>query len=243
MESFDHFLDPKTINLLAPFGIDNHLFYVNEEIIINTWLVLGILLTIVLVLRFYLRKKKSIGRALAISLVNSFIDLTTETLGGFYYSHTAFVATVFLFILLCNCVGVIPGTEEPTSDLNTTVALAVIAFLYKEVYAIKEHGLLEYLKEFTHPFAVMLPLNIIGHLSKIVSLSFRLFGNIFGGAIISTIYKGMLSTSIIYQIAGLISGVNLIVLLFFGIFEGVIQAFVFSMLTLTYLSIAIQTEE
>lgn len=243
MESFDHLLNPHLTNLLAPFGIDNPWFYVNGEIILNTWYVLVLILTISLVLRYYLTKKNSIGRSIAISLVNAFVDLTTETLGGFYYGHTAFVATVFIFILLCNCIGVVPGTDEPTRDLNTTVSLGVIAFLYKEYFAIKTHGFLGYLKEFTHPFAVMLPLNLIGHLSKIVSLSFRLFGNIFGGAIISTIYKGVITASLFTQILGLISGVNLLVLLFFGVFEGVIQAFVFSMLTLTYLSIAIQTEE
>lgn len=243
MESFDHLLDPKTINLLAPFGIDNKLFYVNEEIILNTWLVLLIILVLALVLRFYLTKKKSAGRWIALTIVQSFIDLTSETLGGFYYGHTAFIASIFIFILICNCVAVIPGTDEPTRDLNTTLSLGAIAFLYKEYFAIKTHGFLGYLSEFTHPFAVMLPLNVIGHLSKVISLSFRLFGNIFGGAIISTIYKGFITSSVIYQFLGIVSGVNLIVLLFFGVFEGIIQAFVFAMLSLTYLSIAIQGEE
>ncbi|MGE0009196.1 MAG: F0F1 ATP synthase subunit A [Candidatus Babeliales bacterium] len=243
MESFDHLLDPKTINLLAPFGIDNKLFYVNEEIILNTWLVLFIILLLVLVLRYYTRKKRSIGRSIAISIVSAFIDLTTETLGAFHYNHTVFIGSIFIFILICNCIVVIPGADEPTRDLNTTIALGAISFLYKEYFSIKAHGFLGYLKEFTHPFAVMFPLNVIGHLSKVVSLSFRLFGNIFGGAIISTIYKGFITSSIIYQLAGLFSGLNLIVLLFFGIFEGLIQAFVFAMLSLTYLSIALQGEE
>ncbi len=243
MESFDHLLDPQTINLLAPFGIDNKWFHVNEEIIINTWLVLIIILVLVLALRYYVRKKGSVGRSIAISIVQSFIDLTSETLGGFYYGHTTFIAAIFIFILMCNCVAVLPGADEPTRDLNTTLALGLTAFLYKEYYAIKTHGFLGYLKEFTHPFIVMMPLNIIGHLSKVISLSFRLFGNIFGGAIISTIYKGFITSSFIFQLIGLFSGLNLVVLLFFGIFEGIIQAFVFAMLSLTYLSIALSGEE
>ncbi len=243
MESLDHLLSPETINLLAPFGIDNPLFYINKLIIVNTWLVLIILLVLVLVMRYYLTKKESMIRSIALSIVTAFSDLTTETLGAFYYKHTVFVASIFIFILLCNCIAILPWTDEPTRDLNTALALGVIAFLYKEVYAIKTHGILGYLKEFTHPFVIMLPLNVIGHLSKVISLSFRLFGNIFGGAIITTIYKGVISLSFLTQIIGLISGMNLIVLLFFGVFEGIIQAFVFSMLSLTYLSIAIQTEE
>lgn len=243
MESFDHLLSPETINLLAPFGIDNPLFYVNKVIIFNTWLVLGILLLLVLVMRYYLTKKESMIRTLALSIVSAFSDFTTDALGQFYYHHTVFIASIFIFILFCNCIGILPLADEPTRDINTALSLGAIAFLYKEIYAIKTHGFLGYLKEFTHPFAVMLPLNVIGHLSKVISLSFRLFGNIFGGAIITAIYKGFLNTfGLISQLAGLFSGFNLIVLLFFGIFEGVIQAFVFAMLALTYLSIAIHTE-
>lgn len=242
MESFDHLLDPHQVNLLAPFGIDSKLFYVNAEIIFNTWLVLAILLSIVVVLRYYLTKKNSMGRSIALTIVNSFIDLTTDTLNGFYYNHTVFIASLFIFILLCNCVAVLPFADEPTHDLNTTIALGVIAFCYKEYFAIKTHGFGGYIQEFTHPFAIMLPLNVIGHVSKIISLSFRLFGNIFGGAIIMAIYKSFLSLSWLLQIVGIVSGLNLIVLVFFGVFEGMIQAFVFSMLSLTYLSIAIQTE-
>lgn len=241
MESFEG-LEPHSINLLASFGIDHPLLYVNTDTIINTWLVLGVLLVVVLIMRYFLLKKKSIGRFIATSFISSFIDLTTETLGSFFYNHTAFITSIFTFILLCNCIGVIPWAEEPTRDLNTPVALGIISFIYKEVYAIKIHGFMGYLKEFTHPFFVMLPLNIIGHLSKVVSLSFRLFGNIFGGSIISTVWKTLISSSAFAQLFGLISGINLLVLLFFGVFEGVIQAFVFSMLALTYLSIAINPE-
>lgn len=89
----------------------------------------------------------------------------------------------------------------------------------------------------------MLPLNIVGKLSSIVSLSFRLFGNIFGGCIILHLYNQLLSQSAILQTAGLFSGANVAMLFIFTIFEGLMQAFVFAMLALTYLSMEITPEE
>ena len=88
----------------------------------------------------------------------------------------------------------------------------------------------------------MLPLNIVGKIATVVSLSFRLFGNIFGGFIIATIYLKLIEGSILAETIGMFSGVALVITLFFGLFEGFLQAFVFSMLTLTYLSIALQGE-
>lgn len=99
------------------------------------------------------------------------------------------------------------------------------------------------MKEFFHPFFVMFPLNLISHFSKIISISFRLFGNIFGGSIITQIYTSAISVSFFAELFGLFSGINFLVLSFFILFEGLIQAFVFTMLTLTYLAIAVQSEE
>ena len=93
------------------------------------------------------------------------------------------------------------------------------------------------------PFFVMFPLNVVGTLTLIISLSFRLFGNIFGGFIISSLYTKMISGSVLLQILALITGCNIAIMIIFGVFEGIIQAFVFSMLTLTYLSIEIISDD
>ena len=132
--------------------------------------------------------------------------------------------------------------DEPTKDLNTTLALGIISFLYIQIYTVKAHGFKEYLKEYLTPFFLMLPLNIIGKLATIVSISFRLFGNIFGGSIISHIYLHAIQGSLLLETLGLTLGINLAILIFFGLFEGFLQAFVFAMLSLTYLSIALQGE-
>lgn len=229
-------------NPLAVFDLDYSFLKINANTILNTWFILVLLTILLCVCRYFLKKKRSIIRYLVISGVTSFMDLVGQTLGSFVYQHFALIFSLFLFILTCNCIAVIPWTTEPTQDLNTTLALGLISFFYKDIYAIKKHGFLGYFKEFLMPFFVMFPVNVIGHFSKIISISFRLFGNIFGGSIIMGLYHNFIDGSIPLELFGLVSGLNFVILIFFGIFEGLIQAFVFSILTLTYLSLALQEE-
>lgn len=227
---------------LQTFGFENPFWNIEKTTVIHTWAALAALVTLCLLGRYFLTKKKSVGRYLAISFCESFVDLVDQTLGTFSYSHFVMVTGIFSFILLCNWIALIPAIEEPTSNLNTTLALGIVVFAYKEFYAIKINGIKAYINEFMHPFFVMFPLNVIGHFSKIISMSFRLYGNIFGGYIITDIYATFLSQSIWWQLIGLFSGLNIVMLIFFTLFEGLIQAFVFAMLSLTYLAIAIQEE-
>ena len=154
--------------------------------------------------------------------------------------HFSFTTALFVFILFCNLITTfIPWLHEPTADLNTTLALGITQFIYVQASAINAHGMLEYFRELATPW-FLLPLHITGKLAQIISISFRLFGNIFGGTIIVQILQ-MLKSGVWYlESATLLTGLNLVVALFFGIFEGLIQAFVFYMLTLTYLAIGIQ---
>ncbi len=230
-------------NPLGYFGIDNEMLKINAVTLINTWAVLLILLISILIVRIFVTKKKTLFHFIVKSGIQSFIDLTTQSLGSFSYQHFAFITALFIFIAYCNLIALIPWLEEPTKDLNTAFALGCISFFYKDYYAIKVHGLGSYIKEFFQPFFLTFPLNVVGHFSKIVSISFRLFGNIFGGSVIVHIYNNAIAGSIIFETLGIISGLNLLTTLFFIVFEGTIQAFVFTMLSLTYLAIAIQPEE
>jgi len=128
--------------------------------------------------------------------------------------------------------------EEPTKILNTDLAFALVVFLTAQIYGIRRHGFLGYAKHymgiipakppytwffFLNPFFY---LEVISKLSAVVSHSFRLYGNIFGGAMIVTLVSGL--------VANFLVPVGLYV--FFGLFEGIIQAFVFTMLAVTYIS-------
>lgn len=218
---------------------ENPLFTINSEIVIHTWIIM-ILLALMLACVNFILHHTVIGRFMLLKFVSFFIDLTKQSLGSFVFSHCVFSASLFIFIALCNTASLIPWLDEPTRDLNTTLALGIISFLYIQSVTIKTRGIIPYVKDFFQPFFVMLPLNVVGKLSSIISISFRLFGNIFGGAIITKLYFNAIRGSIILESLGILSGANFIMIAFFTLFEGLLQAFVFAMLTLTYLSIGTQ---
>jgi len=219
--------------------VEHPLLTVNSEIILHTWIIMLLLALALSCVNFFLHHTV-LGRFILMRFVSFFIDLTHQSLGTFVFSHCVFAASLFIFIALCNTAPLIPWLEEPTRDLNTTLALGIISFLYVQAASIKARGIGAYIKDFFKPFFVMLPLNIVGKLSSIVSISFRLFGNIFGGAIITKLYFTFISGSIILETLGLLSGLNFLMIGFFTLFEGLLQAFVFAMLTLTYISLGTQ---
>lgn len=226
---------------LSFLGLNHPFFNVTPDTVIHTWIIILILLVLMVPMRWLIRHTV-IPRFLSLYFFESFADLCTQTLGFFSFNHISFIVTTFIFIFLCNCLSVIPWLEEPTKDINTTLALGIITFIYTQFYAIKSQGAKTYIKEYFSPFFLMFPLHVLGKLATVISMSFRLFGNIFGGHIISSIYHGAIQGSLTAELLGLFTGTNLAIMFFFGLFEGGLQAFVFCMLTLTYLSIAIQVE-
>jgi F-type H+-transporting ATPase subunit a len=174
------------------------------------------------------------GQLLAEWIVDFVDTLCQESLGkNLGRSFTSFISTLFLFLLLCNYSGVF-FFEEPTKDINTPLALGLMGFIISVYQSMKFKGVFGYFKEMImEPIPIiMFPLNLIGELSKIVSISFRLFGNIMGGAVIIVVVS--------WLVGYLILPVGLVA--FFGLFVGTIQAFVFTMLTLAYISNGIDLE-
>lgn len=232
-----------SFNPFSIFGFTDPFWNIHTYTLVYTWVVLGIVVFLTLLVQYGFRKEHDVISFAALSFVKAFKDLCTQTLGSYSLRHTTFILTLFTFILISNVLAVIPGLEEPTSDLNTTLALGITSFCYVQFYGIRAHGIKGYVVEFLEPFFLMLPLNIIGELASVLSMSFRLFGNIFGGLIISHLYLGTIGGTIMWELIGLFTGVNMIIILFLGVFTGVVQAFVFSILSLTYLSLATQSED
>ena len=120
--------------------------------------------------------------------------------------------------------------EEPTKDINTTLGLGVMGFFIAHGTAIKVKGFKQYIKEYFEPMFFLMPLNVVGEVAKVISISFRLFGNIMGGSIIIVVVThlayGLVLPPFLYG--------------FFGLFVGTVQAFVFTMLTLVYISVQIR---
>lgn len=222
------------------FGYENNPFFtINSEIVIHTWIIMLILGLILASIKLFLNHTV-LGRFIVLKVVSFFIDLTQQSLGTFVFSHCVFASSLFIFIALCNTASLIPGLDEPTRDINTTLAVGIISFIYVQAVAIKTRGITSYTKDLFQPFFVMFPLNVIGKLSSIISISFRLFGNIFGGAVITKLYFSSIRGSFFLELFGMFSGINFLIIAFFTLFEGMLQAFVFAILTLTYISISTQ---
>lgn len=142
------------------------------------------------------------------------------------------LATVFLYIFTCNIIGLIPGFYPPTASLNTTLSCALVVVIFTHVIGIKYHGV-KYIKHFLGPVWWMIPLifpiELIGHLARILSLSFRLMGNMMGHELVA---------GILFALAGLFFAPLPIMAL--GIFVALVQAFVFYLLSVMYFTGAIE---
>lgn len=168
-------------------------------------------------------------------------DFVKGMLGPGGERHTPFVGALFLYILLNNLIGLLPGAIAPTSNLNTTVALALVTFCYVQYQGIRVHGIVGRLKHLAGPMPLlaplMVPVELIGELARPLSLSVRLFGNIFGEERVIAILAGLS-----YFVLGFFPVPYQFPMMLFGVFTAVVQALVFSMLTCVYLSLTAAEE-
>jgi F-type H+-transporting ATPase subunit a len=151
--------------------------------------------------------------------------------------YLAIVTTMFVFILTGNLMGLVPGLMSPTSNINVTLGCALTVAVYYHIQGIKEQGIGPYLKHFAAPpgaplfiAPIMLPIEIISHLSRVLSLSLRLFGNIFGEELVILI---------LFSIVPFLVPLPM---MFLGIITASLQAFIFVLLTTIYLGGAVATE-
>ncbi len=142
------------------------------------------------------------------------------------------IATIFLYIAACNLIGLIPGFYPPTASLNTTLSCALTVVIFTHIIGLKYHGI-KYIKHFIGPVwwmvPLILPIELIGHLARILSLSFRLFGNMMGHELV---------LGILFGLAGLFFAPLPIMAL--GIFVAIVQAFVFFLLSIMYFTGALE---
>lgn len=221
------------------------------ESMVNSWYICSIIVIVAFIINRAIRKPQMVPAG-----VQNVIEFIIESLGGLVRStmgnvgngFTWFYGSMFTYILFFNLSGLFwgpniipstPGHKEfpitfmrpPTADLAVTLSLALMTFLMIQGFSIKSKGVLKYLKGFGEPIVFMAPLNIIGELAFPVSLSFRMFGNILGGTIIMGLF---------YNLPWfLLLGIPVALHSYFDIFAGVLQTFVFVMLSMTFVSNAI----
>ena len=209
-----------------------------------TWFIMIILtITCILVTKNFEKIPRKVQNVVEL-LVETIVNLTKQTMGADKARFAPYIGTVLIFLAVSNTIGIV-GIRPPTADVNTTMALAIITFCMINYNAVKANGLRARLKGLTEPMVLLTPINIIGEIATPISLGFRLFGNIVGGLIIMDLFYGMLET-----FSTAIFGANALPIfqlvlplpfhLYFDIFAGVLQSFIFAMLTMVNVSMAME---
>jgi len=156
-----------------------------------------------------------------------------EIIGHHSEGYTAFLMSLLLFILFCNLIGVIPGFESPTAVAVVPLGCAICAFLYYQTQGFKHAGI-AYLKHFAGPMPalaiLMVPIEIISHLARVLSLTIRLFANMFAGDLVTLVFLSLVPIGVPIVFLGLHIGVSLL------------QTYIFILLTTVYLQGAVSEE-
>lgn len=229
--------------------IDTNLLPLTNSLL-STWLLMVFILVLALGGIKKLRHIPSRAQTIMETLIETWLGLCDAVAGPDAHRFFPFVTTLFIFIILSNFLGLLPGLaavgitsgpagklipllRAPTSDLNTTLALAVVSFMFIELEGITRLGLGGHLRKFfVNPLRDKLGffvgiLELLSEFTRIISFSFRLFGNIFAGEVLLAIMTFLIPLFIPVPFLGM------------EIFTGFIQAFVFAMLTLVFSSLAV----
>ena len=164
-------------------------------------------------------------------IVNGLRDQIREISRQSPGQYLPFVGTLFLFITVSNLLSVVPGYTPPTASLSTTAALAICVFVAVPIYGILKRGVAGYLKQYIRPTILMLPFNIMGEISRTLALAVRLFGNVM---------SGMKIAAILLAVAPLLFPILMHAL---GLLTGLIQAYIFAVLSMVYIASAAQARK
>ena len=200
------------------------------EAVIITWVIMAALVGFAIAVTCRLSavpSKKQTVLELFVGAIDDQIRSTMQVEPGPY---RALIGTIFIFILVANWSSLIPGVEPPTAHLETDAAWAAIVFCATIFYGVRTRGLAGYLRTFSEPTWIMIPLNIVEQITRIFSLIVRLFGNIMSGVFIG---------AIVLSLAGLFVPIPFMAL---DVLTGAIQAYIFTVLAMVFIGAAVAQE-
>ena len=221
-----------------------------SETLVVSWIVMALITGLCIWLTHDLKVEKiSKRQAVAEMLVEMANKFVIGNAGEKFRKLIPFVAALFATSVVSNLISLI-GLRSPTADLSTEAAWAIVVFIMITAQKIKTSGLGGYLKGFTTPIAVMTPFNVLSELATPISLACRHFGNILSGVVINALIYGALALAsskllgllpgvlggVLSQIPILSVGLPAITSVYFDWFSGVMQAFIFCMLTVMYIA-------
>jgi F-type H+-transporting ATPase subunit a len=194
--------------------------------VVTTWGIMALL-----ALGSYLATRRlDIRPGIRQTIVEVVVTAIEQQLAEVMHDHAGrfvpLLGALFLFLVFANLSGVVPGVAPPTARIETAAALALIVFLATQYFGVKANGLFGYLGSFARPTLIMLPLNLIGEITRTFSLMVRLFGNIMSGEFV---------IGIVFSLAGLFVPIPLMAL---EILVGLVQAYIFTMLAAVFIGAA-----
>ena len=238
VQAVNALLGPIVAAALAPLG-----FHFQSGKVIPDFLVMCLLIVaFVTIVCGVMRSRLSVEHPTRLQIVLedavlAFRGLLDEWIGPKGHNYLPLITTLGIFILLGNYAGLFPGLMSPTSSINVTLGCALTIWTYYHFQGIREQGLIKYLLHFGAPpgspmwlFPIMFPIELISHMSRVLSLSLRLFGNIFGEELLI-----MILGSIVPFIVPL-------PIMFLGLITGGLQAFIFVLLSIIYLQGAVAVD-
>lgn len=199
-------------------------------------IVMALLILFFLAARISLNVEKPNSIQHTAEFIHEFVSNQAEqVIGHGYERFMPFVTTVLLFVLICNFFGLLPGFETPTADPVAPLGIAILTFIYYNFHGVRVQGPLNYVKHFAGPIWwiswLMFPIEIISHLARIMSLTIRLFANMLASDLITLVAFSLIP--IVVPVLGL--GLHFAVSL--------IQAYIFMLLAMIYLAMAVTHEE
>jgi F-type H+-transporting ATPase subunit a len=199
-------------------------------------IVMTLLILFFLAARFTLDVEKPGAIQLTAESIHDFVSSQAEqVIGHGYEQFLPFVTTIGLFVLLCNCFGLLPGFETPTADPVAPLGIAILTFVYYNWHGVRAQGPLNYVKHFAGPIwwlaPLLFPIEIISHFARIMSLTIRLYANMLASDMLTVVFFSFVPFGIPVIFLGLHFGVSLI------------QAYIFMLLAMIYLSIAVTHED
>jgi F-type H+-transporting ATPase subunit a len=205
------------------------------DFIVMQLLVVAILIVLFAFLRSRLSVDKPGGMQHIFELIHGFVAGEAEgQVGHDGHHHVLGFETLFIFLLVCNLIGLIPGFVSPTQIIYVPVGCALLAFLYYNVVGLRKNGLVKYAAHFAGPIwwlaPLMIPIEIIGHLARPLSLTIRLFANMYAGEQVTLVFLNLTFLAIPALFMGL------------HVFVALLQAYIFMLLTMIYVAGAVAEE-
>ena len=198
-----------------------------------------VVILLIFVAALWLRSRLSVENPgkfqLAMEVVVGFTqNMAEEIIGHGGRRYVTMLGTLGIFVTLCNLLGLIPIFKTPTAHIQVTLGLAVVAFLYYNLQGFRQHGVVGYLKHLCGPLLalaiIMFPIEVLGNLGRMLSLSVRLYANMMVGDLLEKVFGGLIPIAVPVVFAAL------------HIFVSILQAYIFMLLPAVYISMAVSGE-